>query len=95
MIVIYHTEIMKESDTSFSLSLFTDNTLNSRGKNKQVSHEKKKEKTTTGNYEKDLEEVCENLKTIVKEQRAVIEELVQLKTEVETIKSTMNSMVSK
>ena len=42
-----------------------------------------------------MEEVCKNLQSIVKEQREVIDELVHLKSEGETIKTIMDNMVPK
>ena len=89
------TECEKNSDNSFSLTLFTDRSLNSTDSDiidgeyseKEIEEEKPRD------YAKEMEEVCKNLQSIVKEQKAVIEELVQLKSEVETIKTVMTSMI--
>ena len=91
------TECEKNSDNSFSLTLFTDRSLNSTDSDiiDVDCKEETVEEENQRDYAKEMEEVCKNLQSIVKEQREVIDELVHLKSEVETIKTIMNNMIPK
>ena len=89
------TECEKNSDNSFSLTLFTDRSLNSTDSDiiDVDCKEETVEEENQRDYAKEMEEVCKNLQSIVKEQREVIDELVHLKSEVETIKTVMTSSI--
>ena len=85
----------KNTDNSFSLTLYTDKSLNTSDSDiiDVDCKEETVEEENQRDYAKEMEEVCKNLQSIVKEQREVIDELVHLKSEVETIKTVMTSMI--
>ena len=89
------TDCKKNTDNSFSLTLYTDKSLNTSDSDiiDVDCKEETVEEENQRDYAKEMEEVCKNLQSIVKEQKSVIEELVQLKSEVETIKTVMTSMI--
>ena len=91
------TDCKKDTDNSFSLTLYTDKSLNTSDSDiiDVDCKEETVEEENQRDYAKEMEEVCKNLQSIVKEQREVIDELVHLKSEVETIKTIMNNMVPK
>ena len=91
------TDCEKNTDNSFSLTLYTDKSLNTSDSDiiDVDCKEETVEEENQRDYAKEMEEVCKNLQSIVKEQREVIDELVHLKSEVETIKTIMNNMIPK